>query len=142
MAPELACRKGIVYHERRAIERGWDIPETSTLEDVIFGGCASDFVCDFSQARVGWISPDFSLWTQRGTLRKLVLELSKEVAARANIPTPVLNPALQSALATLSKANDLTASELVALNDAIGGASIQNKFDIEAFYAKEDELSR
>jgi len=39
-------------------------------------------------------------------------------------------------------AEELTASELIALNSVIGGVSIQNEFDIEAFYATEEDEER
>jgi len=142
MAPESLCREGIERHEIRIVDRGWDVPEVSTPDDIICGEWAIRFACDFDRLRVGLVSPDFSLWTHEEMLRKLALKLSKEISARASVFTPILNPILQSALATLSKADNLTASELIALNNVIGSASIQNRFDIETFYVNEDEVSR
>lgn len=49
-----------------------------------------------------------------------------------------LKPALECALRVINKAKDLTEQEIAALNAAIGSAPIQNTFDIEAIFSREE----
>jgi len=116
---------------------GWTSEETFALRQAICSQWAVGSASELYHAKIARIQKDF-LVNICDSVYELAASLMKTLAAKADMLVP--NPALHSALTTLSTANKLTLSEVIALNSLIGGAAVENEFDIEAFYAEEDEM--
>jgi len=141
MAVHWECIEGAERRQRLRTVHGWVASEVFRREDIVCGERAIKFVPDILKARIRAIPQDFFVNIQ-DLVREMAPKLVEDIVARVSAFVPNLNPSLRSALLTLKTVDNLTASELIALNSVIGGASIRNEFDIEAFYAREDEVSR
>jgi len=142
MAVNLSRKEGIASCMRQVGIRGWFEPCEFAFADAI---CSDEWLMSFvrtpHRGRVRPMRRASQIWSAESA-RQVPSKLKEALLARADVLVPVLNPSLQSALATLGGAKNLTPSELFALNSVIGRGSIQKEFDIEAFYARVDEIDR
>ena len=139
MAIDLWREKNMESCGRGAIMHRWTASREFALDDIVCNEWTKSVVAHIRPRRVRPLQRLSQTWSAESA-HQVVSKLKEELLAIADVLTPALNPSLQSALSSLDETKKLTPSELIALNSVIGRASIQNEFDIEALYAREDEI--